>query len=87
MAKTPLHPAERERVRLALAEIRADLADVESQLSGAYLVKSRQVKATRRALAALASAERALDALHLRETPQPAAPRRRTGRGPGLFLD
>jgi hypothetical protein len=68
---------------MALREIRADLADVEAELSGAYLVRSRQVKHSRRALAALDAAARGLDAAH----PRPAAPRRRTvGKAPSLLL-
>ena len=87
MPKRPLDPAEMEHVLAALAGLRTELGEVEQRLTGAYKVTTRQVKSTRRALAALDAAQRALKAAQTQESPPPPlAPRRRTGKGPGARI-
>lgn len=63
VAKRPLDDDCWNRLALLLDVVSDQLAAVEVELSGAYLVRTGQVKAVRRAVRAVDAATRALDRL------------------------
>jgi hypothetical protein len=76
--KQPLSLAQHAELTRALAGLRADVAAQQARLGETYTVGTRQIKALRRAAAALDSALRALQAAQQREHPRLTRPRRVT---------